>query len=86
MFVPLFGGGNFVFKCVCKALVGDDICQNGVNIRYILNFVSPKICVDVDHSSVELKIGLVKVDDHLKKIKNEPFFYFCKEKKKSVLV
>ena len=69
MFTPLFGGGNFVFNCVCKNFVGDDICQNCVNISCILNFVCPKICVDVDCLPVELKSRLVKIDNHLKKEK-----------------
>ena len=86
MFVPLFGGEDFVFNCVCKTLVGENICQNSINIRYILNFVSPKICVDIDRLPVECKSRLVKIDDHLKKIKNEPFFIFVGRKKESVQV
>ena len=82
IFASLFGCSDFVFNCVFKTLVGDDICQNCVNIRYILNFVSPNICADVDLAPVELKSRLVKINVHLKKIKNEPFICFCREKKR----
>ena len=71
MFAPLFGAGDFVFNCAWKTLVGYDICQNGGNIRYILNFISPKICVDFNRLPVELKSRLVKIDNHMKKKKKK---------------
>ena len=83
MLALLFGGGDFVFNCVCRVLVGNDIFQNWVNIRYILNFVFLKICFDVDRLPVKLKSRLVKIDDYLKKkSKMNRFFNLCREKKR----
>lgn len=48
MLKSVFGGEQFVFDCRCKNLDFNEICQNCVNVRYFLNFVADKTCVQND--------------------------------------
>ena len=76
LFKPISGGGNFVFKCQCFKLGSFEVCENCINIRYILNYVADNICVKQVPKAVKEK--MVKIEDYIKNIKNEPFFYFWK--------
>ena len=51
-----------------------EYCENCCRRRYILNFVADKICVEKVPETIERK--MVKIEDYLKNIKNEPFFLF----------
>ena len=81
LFKLLFSGdGSFVFNCQCYKLGSFEICQNCVIIRYVLNVSADNICVLQILKSIEEK--MMKIEDYLSNIKNEPFFYFCKKEKK----
>ena len=73
-FKSLFGSGNFKFDCRCYQLTPMEYCSNCVNIQYLLNFVADKICLS--HIPEELKERLVSIEEFLKDIPCEPFFYF----------
>ena len=55
LFKPIFGGGNFVFKCQCLKLGSFEVCENCINIRYVLNYVADKICMKQVPKAVEEK-------------------------------
>ena len=59
--------GEFQKNCFCHKEHVNSICQYCISIRYSLNFLSHKICVQ-DHKAVPLH-------DYLEKIPCEPFLF-----------
>ena len=77
MFKGIFGGGNFVSNYQWFRLGPFEYCENCLQIRYMLNFITYKICVEKFSEAIE-KI----CKKYVKNIKNEPFFYFCSRETK----
>ena len=63
-------------KCKCKDAGPQEICNFCVSIRYILNFKCHKICVNELPDVFIDKV--VPLDEYLKKINYDPFFYLSK--------
>ena len=40
------GSGNFQKKCFCRSQHANVICQHCIAVRYSLNFLCQKICID----------------------------------------
>ena len=65
-------------KYFCKKELANCICEHCISVRYSLNFLCHKICVDKTKFFKEYlkKIKAIPLNDYLKKPKCEPFFYF----------
>ena len=65
-------------KCFCSIEHANHFLQNCCSVRYSLNFLCPKICVqDSEYFKDFLKKNkVVTFEDYLKQIPNETFFYF----------
>ena len=73
---PLFKDGfswrHVEYTCKCENLTGRKICEKCREKCYILNVLVDKITIGADPD-----VHLIEINDYLKKLKNEPFFYFC---------
>ena len=63
-------------KCKCKNAAPQEVCNFCISIRYILNSKCHKVCLDELPDTLIDKV--VPLDDYLKKISCDPFFYLSK--------
>ena len=65
-------------KCFCDKVHANEICQYCISIRYSLNFLCHKICVeDSEYFRDFLKTHkATRINRYLRKLPCEPFFFF----------
>ena len=63
-------------KCKCKNAAPQEVCNLCFSVRYILNFKCHKVCINELPDVFIDKV--VPLDDYLKKIDCDPFFYLSK--------